>query len=145
MHSEVLEGVRVRRSICEVERVGKGEKKRKINRRENKIKPCPDTILAMSPLSAPVLMPSHPLQALETSGHRIAASFAHVTLHKMQFMLGSPLDASSHLAHEMTFKFLNGLAVCGLKFDQPNTLNWLLSQVRYRSNDAEGEWAPVRL
>lgn len=62
-----------------------------------------------------------------------------------QFKLRSPLDASSHLAHEMTFKFLNGLAVCGLKFDQPNTLNWLLSQVRYRSNDAEGEWAPVRL
>lgn len=46
LYSEVSEGVRVRQSVCEAERVGKGEKKRKINRRGNEIKLCPDRLVS---------------------------------------------------------------------------------------------------
>lgn len=61
-----------------------------------------------------------------------------------QWLLGSPLDASSRLAHEMAFEFLNGLSACGLRLGQANALNWLLSQVEYCTDTHNDQWSRVR-
>ncbi|KAI0037919.1 hypothetical protein FA95DRAFT_1613779 [Auriscalpium vulgare] len=57
-------------------------------------------------------------------------------------ILGTPEDAASRLAHELTFQFMNGLAAAGL---QPTfTANHLLDRLRFYAPDTETS-QPVRL